>query len=103
GIYRKTHLVPFGEYVPLRKILPLMEWLTPISDSFERGNEYTIFHMRDVDFATVICFEDTLPDVYRQFVKRGVDFMVNLTNDGWFSLPPPKRLPSSRGFMTNLT
>jgi apolipoprotein N-acyltransferase len=88
-IYHKIHLVPFGEYVPLRKILPFMKWLTPITDSFERGREFTLFQLRDLQFGTVICFEDTQPNLYRQFVKRrngtpGADFMVNLTNDGWF-------------------
>lgn len=87
-IYRKIHLVPFGEYVPLRKIFPFMKWLTPITDSFERGREATIFHLADFDVGVVICFEDTLPEVYRQFVKRGADFMVNLTNDAWFKESP---------------
>jgi apolipoprotein N-acyltransferase len=88
GIYHKIHLVPFGEYVPLRKILPLMKWLTPIGDSLERGKDYTLFHLPDLDFGVVICFEDTVPEVYRGFVKRGVDFMVNLTNDAWFKESP---------------
>jgi apolipoprotein N-acyltransferase len=87
-IYRKIHLVPFGEYVPLRKILPFMKWLTPIGDSLERGRDYTIFHLPELSFGTVICFEDTVPEVYRGFVKRGVDFMVNLTNDAWFKDSP---------------
>ena len=39
-------------------------------------------------FGVVICFEDTVPEVYRGFVKRGVDFMVNLTNDAWFKESP---------------
>jgi apolipoprotein N-acyltransferase len=87
-IYRKIHLVPFGEYVPLRKILPFMKYLTPIGESFERGKDYTIFRLPELSFGAVICFEDTLPDVYRGFVKRGVDFMVNLTNDAWFKDSP---------------
>ncbi|MEI6085129.1 MAG: apolipoprotein N-acyltransferase [Verrucomicrobiota bacterium] len=87
-IYRKTHLVPFGEYVPLRKIFPFMKWLTPISESFERGQEFTIFNVRGLNFGTVICFEDTVPDVYRQFVKAGAEFMINLTNDAWLKDSP---------------
>jgi apolipoprotein N-acyltransferase len=107
-IYRKIHLVPFGEYVPLRKLLPFMKWLTPITDSFERGREFTVFEMRGsagvppvagsahttgetpalLRFGAVICFEDTVPDDYRRFVRRGVDFMVNLTNDAWFKTSP---------------
>jgi apolipoprotein N-acyltransferase len=87
-IYRKIHLVPFGEYVPLRKIVPFLKWVTPITDSFERGREFTVFKLPAARFGTVICFEDTVPDVYRGFVQRGVDFMVNLTNDGWFKTSP---------------
>jgi apolipoprotein N-acyltransferase len=87
-MYRKIHLVPFGEYVPLRKILPFMKYLTPIEDSCERGTQYTIFHLPELSFGTVICFEDTVPEVYRAFVKRGADFMVNLTNDAWFKDSP---------------
>jgi len=88
GIYHKIHLVPFGEYVPLRKIVPFFKWLTPITDSFERGEEFTIFHLKELRFGVVICFEDTVPKVYRRFVQHGADFMVNLTNDAWFKDSP---------------
>jgi apolipoprotein N-acyltransferase len=113
NIYHKLHLVPFGEYVPLRKILPFMKWLTPIQDSFERGREFTVFALEgrasarpfdeaasrkrgppneSIRFGAVICFEDTVPELYRQFVRRGVDFMVNLTNDAWFKESPAAEL-----------
>jgi apolipoprotein N-acyltransferase len=88
GLYHKRHLVPFGEYVPLRKILPFLKWLTPIGDSFERGREFTVFEACGYRFAAVICFEDTVPDLYRQFAGKGVDFIVNLTNDAWFKDSP---------------
>ena len=88
SVYRKIHLVPFGEYVPLRKILPFLKWFTPITDSFERGRDATLFNVHGLKFGTVICFEDTLPDLYRRFVQRGADFMVNLTNDAWFKDSP---------------
>ena len=87
-VYRKIHLVPFGEYVPLRKVLPFMKWLTPIPDSFERGQRYTLFRVHDVSFGSVICFEDVVAGLYRQFVKRGAEFMVNVTNDAWFKTSP---------------
>jgi apolipoprotein N-acyltransferase len=87
-IYRKLHLVPFGEYVPLRKIFPFMKYLTPITDSFERGREFTLFQLDELRFGAVICFEDTVPEVYRGFVRHGADFMVNLTNDAWFKDSP---------------
>ena len=87
-IYHKIHLVPFGEYVPLRKIFPFMKWLTPIDGSFEQGRDFTVFHAGDLRFGAVICFEDTVPDLYRHFVQRNVDFMVNVTNDAWFKTSP---------------
>jgi apolipoprotein N-acyltransferase len=86
--YRKIHLVAFGEYVPLRKIFPFLKWLTPIGDSFERGREFTVFRAGEMRFGVVICFEDAVPDLVRCFVRRGVDFMVNVTNDAWFKTSP---------------
>jgi apolipoprotein N-acyltransferase len=88
GIYHKIHLVPFGEYVPLRKIVPFFKWLTPITDSFECGREFTLFQLNELRFGVVICFEDTVPEVYRYFIRSGADFMVNLTNDAWFKDSP---------------
>jgi len=88
GIYHKLHLVPFGEYVPLRRIFPFLKWLTPIGDSLERGHEYTVFEADAVRFSAVICFEDTVPELVRRFVQRHVDFMVNVTNDAWFKTSP---------------
>jgi len=88
GIYRKIHLVPFGEYVPWRKVVPFMKWLTPIQDSFERGSELTVFDMAGARFGSVICFEDTLAPLCRDYAMLGVDFLVNLTNDAWFKTSP---------------
>jgi apolipoprotein N-acyltransferase len=85
------HLVVFGEYVPLRKLLPFIKYLTPIQESFEPGREPRVLQLegpKPVRLGTVICFEDTVPDLYRQFVARGVDLMVNLTNDAWFKDSP---------------
>ncbi len=89
NVYRKIHLVPFGEYVPWRKVLPFMTWFTPVDESLERGRELTRFVLERVDagpvrFSVVICFEDTVATLYRRFVRQDVDFMVNLTNDAWF-------------------
>lgn len=92
-VYRKMHLVPFGEYVPWRRYLPFMKWLTPIGEnSFERGSEFTKFDLPTARFGVVICFEDTVPDLYRKFVEPDVDFMVNITNDGWFKESPASEL-----------
>jgi apolipoprotein N-acyltransferase len=52
------------------------------------GGEYTVFEAKGFRFGTVICYEDTVPELYRGFVQRDVDFMVNLTNDAWFKTSP---------------
>ncbi len=87
-VYRKIHLVPFGEYAPWRKVLPFMKRLTPISESLERGSVPTLFRTQGLRFGAVICFEDIVPSLYRSFVQSGVDFMVNVTNDAWFKQSP---------------
>ncbi|MGO9243849.1 MAG: apolipoprotein N-acyltransferase [Verrucomicrobiia bacterium] len=95
GVYRKIHLVPFGEYVPLRSIwAPLLKRVGPkdynVDDFFDMstGDDYTILVANGFRFGAVICYEDTVPGLYRKFVQRDVDFMVNLTNDAWFKTSP---------------
>lgn len=82
AIYSKLHLVPFGEYVPLKNIFPFLETITPIGD-IEPGSDYTIFK-QPADFGVLICFEDLFPALSRQFVRRGAKFLVNITNDAWY-------------------
>ncbi len=83
--YRKMHLVPFGEYLPLRPILgPIAGGLVP--GDFARGENPVVFTLPQpaLKFATLICFEDTLGDLTRRFVNSGAQLLVNITNDGWF-------------------
>lgn len=87
-IYRKVHLVPFGEYIPLRHSFPLFaavagKW---VPGDFDAGRDYTVFRLTkgDVQVAPLICFEDTIGDLARQFVLRGASLLVDVTNDGWF-------------------
>jgi apolipoprotein N-acyltransferase len=89
GRYDKLHLVPFGEYIPLRRFLPFLETVVPIGD-FTAGEEHTVFklpitsYQLPVTFSVLICFEDLFPELSRQFARQSVDFLVNITNDGWF-------------------
>lgn len=90
-IYRKAHLVPFGEYLPLRSVLPFLSSLVAIGD-FTAGDQWTIFTpasakssgQSDRSFSVLICFEDTVARLSRQFVKQGARLLVNITNDAWF-------------------
>jgi apolipoprotein N-acyltransferase len=87
-IYRKVHLVPFGEYIPGRHTIPLLARVVgdQVPDDFAFGKEYTVFKLSNdkAKVAPLICFEDTIGELTRQFVLAGANLLVNVTNDGWF-------------------
>lgn len=83
--YDKSHLVPFGEYIPFRRYLP--DWVRPVSNNvaeFGRGEQYkTIKAGEYPEFAPLICYEIIFSDqVIRKENKP--KWMVVLTNDGWY-------------------
>jgi apolipoprotein N-acyltransferase len=84
-IYRKLHLVQFSEHFPYRG---MWTWLYNALSSadihwYEKGKDHVIFEDGSVRFATPICFEDTFGDLNREFVQKGADVLVNMTNDSW--------------------
>ncbi len=84
-IYHKQKLVMFGEYVPL-PWLPLTKWLTPVTGSFKAGTNAVQFEMDNVNATAspLICYEDMFPQTARKAAAGGANFLINLTNDGWF-------------------
>jgi apolipoprotein N-acyltransferase len=87
--YCKRNLVIFGEYIPLVRWLPFIKWFTPIQDGFTAGGKPGAFVMnrpdgRLVKTSPLICFEDTFPLLARDAATDETDFLVNITNDGWF-------------------
>jgi len=92
-VYRKVHLVPFGEYVPGRHRVPLLAQIVgdQVPGDFKEGKEQTVFTLTngEVHVAPLICFEDTIGELTRQFVlpnetSLGANLLVDVTNDGWF-------------------
>jgi apolipoprotein N-acyltransferase len=85
--YEKLHLVPFGEYIPFKKIFGFAQGLAsiPIGD-FTAGRNYKVFSLdnSNVRFSVLICFEDVFPQLSRAFVNKGANLLVNITNDAWF-------------------
>ena len=90
AVYHKVHLVPFGEYVPLKSsLLFFMEKIVQPVGDFQPGSEYTVMKVRlptgdDVAIGTVICYEIIFPDLVRRFVNGGATVITTITNDAWF-------------------
>ncbi len=84
--YDKRKLVAFGEYVPLIRWLPFIKYFTPIDGGFTPGERPAVFRMvkPEAAIAPLICFEDVFGDLAREYVSEDTDFLLNLTNDGWF-------------------
>ncbi len=97
--YDKIHLVPFGEYIPFRDLLPklnkLILKLSPYDFDYQltHGTQHTVFEI-EVDkqryrFGVLICYEDTDAQVARQNTldpsgQKKADWLVNVSNDGWY-------------------
>lgn len=84
--YRKIHLVPFGEFFPFRSILSPIAKMLDIGD-FSRGEEFTLFKSLKNNtrpLSVLICFEDTVNALARNFSLAGSEFFINMTNDAWF-------------------
>jgi apolipoprotein N-acyltransferase len=82
--YHKQRLVLFGEYIPAW--LPFLKYFTPIEGSFAAGKRAEQFRAPALRAQTsiLICFEDVFPHLARKHVEADTDFLLNLTNDGWF-------------------
>lgn len=83
-VYNKIHLVPFSEKVPYEEKHHLSDKIQLGQSDFSSGDKLTIFEMSKGKFATLICFESVYPALVRDFVNQGAEFLVNITNDGWF-------------------
>jgi len=85
GTYDKMHLVPFGEYVPLRTILFFVDKLTDaIGVDISAGERADPVTVDGIPLGIGICFEIKFPAPTRKFVNNGARLMVNITNDAWF-------------------
>lgn len=82
--YYKLQLVPFSERVPFSGMIHIMDKIELGTAGFSPGQEFVIFDHPKGRFATLICFEIVFPNIVRQFVKRGAEFLVTITNDAWF-------------------
>jgi len=82
--YDKTHLVPFGEYLPFPRIFSFAGGLTREVGQFEHGNSRRPLDASGQRLGTFICYESIFPDEVRQFARNGAQVFVNISNDGWY-------------------
>ena len=94
--YEKMHRVPFGEYLPFKESIPWLNKflinLTPYKYdySIRAGSKPVAFKMtakdgKEYKFTVAICYEDVIPGVARKLANwEDADFMLNISNDGWF-------------------
>ena len=84
GVYRKMHLVPFGEYVPLKQLFFFAARLVEAVSDFSPGEHAELLPVNGHLMSTVICYEVVYPDLVRQFVRGGSELLTTITNDAWF-------------------
>jgi apolipoprotein N-acyltransferase len=84
--YRKRRLVIFGEYVPFSRWLPFLSKMVQSEGEFTPGDKPVAFRLDALNLVTsvLICFEDVFSNVTRQSAESDTDFLVNITNNGWF-------------------
>ncbi len=82
--YDKVHLVPFGEYVPFRRLFFFAAGLTKNVGDFSRGVSRAALAADGSKLGVFICYESIFPDEVRQFAANGAQVFVNVSNDGWY-------------------
>jgi apolipoprotein N-acyltransferase len=82
--YRKMHLVPFGEYVPLKQLLFFAAPLVEAVSDFSAGEDAVLLPVGNHMISTAICYEVVYPDLVRRFVAGGSELLTTITNDAWF-------------------
>ncbi|MFQ5431705.1 MAG: apolipoprotein N-acyltransferase, partial [Nitrospinota bacterium] len=83
--YDKMHLVPFGEYVPLRRILFFVDKITDaVRGDISAGSSSVPLSLNGISVGIQICYEIIFAEPSRAFVRNGASVIVNITNDAWF-------------------
>jgi apolipoprotein N-acyltransferase len=84
AVYRKMHLVPFGEYVPWKDLLFFVGPLVESVSDFSAGEQITMLPVGDRMITTAICFEVVFPELIRAGVLQGSELLTTITNDAWY-------------------
>ncbi len=84
GYYDKAHLVPYGEYVPLRRFFPFIGKMVTMVGDFAEGKVGGVVSLPQGEVGPLICFESIFPNLSRAQVQNGARLLVNMTNDAWY-------------------
>ncbi len=84
GMYRKTHLLAFGEYFPGSKIFPFLKDVIPAISNFSKGLGPKVLELNNLRFGAQICYEGLYPAFTASLAEKGSNILVNVTNDSWF-------------------
>ncbi|MGP8174656.1 MAG: apolipoprotein N-acyltransferase [Terracidiphilus sp.] len=89
GRYDKIHLVPFGEYIPFKRLLFFAHKLTGRVSEFSRGEDRKVFRLPTTNngahrYGVFICYESVFADEVRHFAQLGAEVLVNISDDGWY-------------------
>jgi apolipoprotein N-acyltransferase len=84
GVYRKIHLVPFGEYIPFKSWLFFVSPLVESLAEFAPGGPMVMLPIGEHLASTAICYEVVYPSLVRQAVEGGSELLTTITNDGWY-------------------
>lgn len=84
GYYDKVHLVPFGEYVPMKEILFFVRKITEAAGIYFPGKKGKLLELDDEKIGVLICYESIFSALADEQVTSGADYLVIITNDAWF-------------------
>jgi apolipoprotein N-acyltransferase len=84
AVYRKIHLVPFGEYIPLKSWLFFVSPLVESLAEFAPGGAIVMMPLGTHMTSTAICYEVVYPALIREAVEGGSELLTTITNDGWY-------------------
>jgi len=84
GQYFKTHLVPFGEYVPMKKYLWFLAPLVQTVGDFTAGKVENPLVFRQAKIGVLLCYESIFAGLSEKWVRHGANLLINLTNDAWY-------------------
>jgi apolipoprotein N-acyltransferase len=84
AVYRKIHLVPWGEFIPMKRLLFFVSPLVDSFTDFSPGTEMVLLPIGSHLASTAICYEVVYPSLIRRAVQGGSELLTTITNDAWY-------------------